>query len=53
MADVPLLLAYCPGFFSCAVDPDYGAIFAANGFTREKNWTKWNGFLVSEIWRIR
>jgi len=33
--------------------PDYGAIFAANGFTLEKNWTKWNGFLVSEIWRIR
>jgi hypothetical protein len=32
--------------------PDYRAIFTASGFTLQKSWTKWNGFLVSELWRI-
>jgi SAM-dependent methyltransferase len=32
--------------------PDYRATFAANGMTLDKTWTKWNGFLVSELWRL-
>jgi ubiquinone/menaquinone biosynthesis C-methylase UbiE len=32
--------------------PDYRAIVTAGGFTLQKSWTKWNGFLVSQLWRI-
>jgi ubiquinone/menaquinone biosynthesis C-methylase UbiE len=32
--------------------PDYRAAFISSGFTLQKSWTKWNGFLISELWRI-
>jgi ubiquinone/menaquinone biosynthesis C-methylase UbiE len=32
--------------------PNYRTIFAQDGLSLQKRWTKWNGFLVSEVWRV-